>query len=177
MADNLSVTPGNGKTVAADDVDGVLHQRVKLSVGADGEAVDMSAGAGAVDGATPRVTLANDDPAVAKLTTLDASALALTKAVAGNYETVAASQTDQVLGSAGAAGDYLAGLLIIPATTSPGAVAILDDATSINVFAGGASSVGDLKPFFLPLGLVSSSGAWKVTTGANVSVVAVGKFT
>jgi hypothetical protein len=38
------------------------------------------------------------------------------------YETVAASSHDQVLGPTGATGDYLAGVLIVPATTSPGAV-------------------------------------------------------
>jgi hypothetical protein len=94
------------------------------------------------------------------------------------YETVAASQTAQVLGAgAGATGDYLAGLLVIPATTSPGLVTILDNATSIPVFVGGASSVSNLIPFFVPLGIKSVSGAWKVTTGANVSVIAVGNFT
>lgn len=92
------------------------------------------------------------------------------------YETVAASQTAQVLGATGGTGDYLAGLLIVPATTSPGAVSVLDNATSITVFAGGASSVSTLIPFFVPIGAKSVSGAWKVTTGANVSVVAVGDF-
>ncbi len=95
----------------------------------------------------------------------------------GEYETVAASQTAQVLGATGATGDYLAGLLVVPATTSPGVVTILDNATSINVFAGGASSVSNLVPFFIYIGANSVSGAWKVTTGANVSVFAVGNFT
>lgn len=36
MADNVGYTPGSGATVAADDVGGVLHQRVKLTLGADG---------------------------------------------------------------------------------------------------------------------------------------------
>jgi hypothetical protein len=36
MADNLDVTPGTGKTVAADEIAGALHQRVKITVGADG---------------------------------------------------------------------------------------------------------------------------------------------
>lgn len=36
MADNIPVTPGSGATVAADDVGGVLHQRVKLVMGGDG---------------------------------------------------------------------------------------------------------------------------------------------
>lgn len=96
---------------------------------------------------------------------------------AGDYETVAASQTDQPLGVTGQCGDYLAGLLIVPATTSPGAVSIKDGAGSaITVFTGGASSVSNLVPFFVPLGIKSTAGAWKVTTGANVSVVASGNF-
>ena len=42
MADNVGYTPGSGATVAADDIGGVLHQRVKIGVGADGEATDVS---------------------------------------------------------------------------------------------------------------------------------------
>jgi len=96
---------------------------------------------------------------------------------ANEYETVAASQTAQVLGATGAAGDYLTGLLVIPATTSPGNVLLLDNATSITVFAGGTNSVTSLIPFFIPIESKSVSGAWKVTTGTNVSVFAVGDFT
>lgn len=40
MADNVDITPGTGATVAADDVSGVLYQRVKLAIGADGAAAD-----------------------------------------------------------------------------------------------------------------------------------------
>ena len=98
--------------------------------------------------------------------------------VAGReYETVAASQTAQVLGATGAAGDDIDGLLVIPATTSPGNVLLLDNATSITVFVGGSSSVVTLIPFYIPLGMRSVSGAWKVTTGANVSVIGIGNFT
>lgn len=96
---------------------------------------------------------------------------------ATEYETVAASQTDQMLGGAGAAGDYLAGLLVIPATTSPGGVSIENGATNIPVFVGGADSVSNLVPFFVPLGIASVGGGWEITTGANVSVIAVGNFT
>jgi hypothetical protein len=42
MADNIGYTPGTGATVAADEIGGVLHQRVKIGVGADGTAVDVS---------------------------------------------------------------------------------------------------------------------------------------
>ena len=41
MADNIGYTPGTGATVAADDVSGVLYQRVKLAFGADGSASDV----------------------------------------------------------------------------------------------------------------------------------------
>jgi hypothetical protein len=40
MADNVGYTPGTGATVAADDISGILHQRVKISLGADGSATD-----------------------------------------------------------------------------------------------------------------------------------------
>lgn len=42
MADNVGYTPGTGATVAADEIGGVLHQRVKLGIGDDGTAVDVS---------------------------------------------------------------------------------------------------------------------------------------
>lgn len=42
MADNVGYTPGAGATVAADEIAGVLHQRVKIGVGADGVATDVS---------------------------------------------------------------------------------------------------------------------------------------
>lgn len=96
---------------------------------------------------------------------------------ADSYETVAASQTAQKMGANGVLGDLLIGVVIVPATTSPGAVAIKDGASSaITVFAGGATSVADLKPFFVPVGARSVAGAWQITTGANVSAIGVGKF-
>jgi hypothetical protein len=96
---------------------------------------------------------------------------------ANAYETVAASQTAQSLGATGATGDYLSHCVVTPGTTSPGVVTILDDATAIVSFAGGASSVSNLVPFAVPIGAISVSGAWKITTGANVTVVCVGRFT
>jgi len=42
MADNVGYTPGSGAVIAADDIGGVLHQRVKIGVGADNTAVDVS---------------------------------------------------------------------------------------------------------------------------------------
>ncbi len=96
----------------------------------------------------------------------------------GHYETVAESQTAQALGATGATGDYLAGLVIVPAAVSPGVVQIKDGSGSaVTVFAGGVSSLTELRPFFIPLGIKSTAGAWQITTGASVSVLAVGSFT
>lgn len=96
----------------------------------------------------------------------------------GAYETVAASQTAQALGATGATGDYLAGVLVFPGTAGCGVVTILDNATTIGTFAGGGTTaLPSLVPFMIPVGLFSVSGAWKITTGANVTAVGVGKFT
>jgi hypothetical protein len=92
------------------------------------------------------------------------------------YETVAASQTAQSLGATGLIGNYISHILVIPATVDPGNVLLLDNATSITVFTGGTASVTSLHPFVIPLGMYSVSGAWKITTGANVSCIAVGNF-
>ena len=92
-----------------------------------------------------------------------------------DYETVAASQTDQVMGGAGALGDFLHKIIIVPATTGAGTVSIKDGSgSSINVFVTG--TLADLKPHVLEFNISSVSGAWKVTTGANVSVIAIGRF-
>lgn len=97
-----------------------------------------------------------------------------------NYATVAASQTAQALtpqgsGGVGGSGDYLAGLLVVPATTAPGTITVADGTLSaITVFATG--TLPSTLSFFIPFGACSTTGAWKVTTGANVSVVAFGQF-
>lgn len=92
-----------------------------------------------------------------------------------DYKTVAASQTDAVLGPVGGAGDILERLIIVPATTGAGTVSIKDGSgSSINVFVTGTLS--NLTPIVVPIGARSMTGAWKVTTGANVSVIGVGRF-
>lgn len=71
MADNVAITAGSGTNIASDDIGGVQYQRVKLSLGADGTAVDAGAGAGAVGTDTQRVTLGSNDPAVVALQIID----------------------------------------------------------------------------------------------------------
>ena len=84
-----------------------------------------------------------------------------------NYETVAASQTAQVLGSTGAAGDYLHSVIV---TTSTGTVTVLDNATTVAVIPAASTGVW-------PINAVSESGAWKITTAASTTCTAIGRFT
>lgn len=146
-----------------DDWDESDRAKVNVIVGQAG----IAAGSGTNGATVPRVTIATDDIVSSRLN----------DALVGDYETVAASQTAQVLGPTGAAGDFISGILVIPATTSPGNVLLLDNATSITVFTGGTASVTNLVPFLIPLGMRSASGAWKLTTGANVSCIGIGNFT
>lgn len=90
------------------------------------------------------------------------------------YEDVAASQTGQVLGVNGRAGDYISHVVIIPETTSAGTIALLDGSTSRNIFVSGTLS--NLAPIHVVLGLTSGNGPWNITTGAAVHVIAVGIF-
>jgi hypothetical protein len=93
------------------------------------------------------------------------------------YEACPASAAT-VLGASGAIGDYLESIVIIPGTTSPGAVSIKDGAGSaITLFTGGATSVADLKPFTVRLGFRATGAGWTITTGANVTALASGIFT
>lgn len=93
----------------------------------------------------------------------------------GDYETVAASQSDQALGVAGAAGDWLQRLIIVVATAATAQVQIKDGSGSaITVFPN--SPGGGVGTYTIEVGMKSVSGAWKVTTGAGSSVIAVGDF-
>lgn len=91
------------------------------------------------------------------------------------YETVAASATNQAMGATGAIGDYLSHVIIMPVTTAAGTVTILDNATTFFTYTTG--TLADLRPIIVPIGCNSVSGAWKITTGANVTAVGVGTFT
>lgn len=97
----------------------------------------------------------------------------------GIYQTVAASTTATLKssGGTGAKGDCLIEILVVPASTSPGAITITDGGGSaITVFAGGAGSLLSLIPFSIFLGIFSINGAWSITTGAGVSAVVTGQF-
>jgi len=88
------------------------------------------------------------------------------------YETVAASQTAQVLGQSGAVGDTIIRLIVTVNTTASSTVTILDNATSIAIM----PALTPVGVYSIDLGVQSVSGPWKVTTGAGATVVAVGNF-
>ena len=89
------------------------------------------------------------------------------------YETVAASQTAQVLGVTGGAGDTLQRLIITVGTALTGTVSLLDGATSYAITAANTP----IGVYQIEIGAVSVNGAWKITTGAGATVMAVGNFT
>lgn len=96
-----------------------------------------------------------------------------------DYEMVVASSTNQTLGPVGGSGDIIKRLIIVPETTSPGAVTIRDGNGNAavyrqTVFFGG--TVSDLSPFLIELDARSVSADWNISTGSNVHVIAVGKF-
>jgi hypothetical protein len=91
------------------------------------------------------------------------------------YETVAASQTDQVLGNVGAIGDRLETLIISVVTAATSTVSIKDGSgSSITLLTGAATVVPGVYP--VNLGIYSTVGAWSVTTGAGATVLAIGRF-
>ena len=90
------------------------------------------------------------------------------------YETVAVSQTGQVLGGVGAKGDYIHRLIIQVITVATASVTIIDGSTSIVVLTGAAGLVAGV--YSVEMNISSASGAWSVTTGAGATVIAVGKF-
>lgn len=92
MADNILVTPGVGATVAADEIAGALHQRVKITVGADG----TNDGDVASGNPLPVTDSANE----ALLTTIDAdtSAIATDIAALEVLQTTIAGDTTSIDG-------------------------------------------------------------------------------
>lgn len=90
------------------------------------------------------------------------------------YELVAASATDQIMGATGAVGDYLSNILVVPLTAAPGTITLKDGTVTVAVFTPPAS----LTPFNIPIQLLSvQAGGWKLSTGVNLSLVATGNFT
>lgn len=98
---------------------------------------------------------------------------------ANQYETVAKSQTAQAIGATGAIGDVIKRIVIVPETTGAGTVTLIDgpanSAITTNLIVAG--TLADLTPIVMDLDIASVVvGGWKITTGDNVHVIAIGKF-
>jgi hypothetical protein len=201
MTANIDVTPGTGKTVATDEAGGFQHQLIKQVYGNATTAVRASAGAGAVDGGTPRYTHASDDPVVTGigaqgtgsqynpptggsgmigylsgiLAGLLSTAASAVKDGGAPYEIVAVSQTDQILGAAGAAGDVLAWVRWRAGGT-PTDVVVKDGVAGTTVFTIKAASQAANTEGTEFFGVIAAT-RWAVTTGAGTSAVCGGTFT
>lgn len=92
------------------------------------------------------------------------------------YETVAASQTAQVLGTTGSIGDRIKKLIVTVTTAATSTVALLDSTTSVSLVPANAT-IGTYTIDFGEQGIISQIGAWNITTGAGASVIAIGDFT
>jgi hypothetical protein len=91
------------------------------------------------------------------------------------YETVAASQTDQVLGATGGAGDYLDTIVCTVATAASAQVQIQDGSgTAYTILPN--SPGGGIGVYVIPINAISVLGAWSITTGAGSTVFATGRF-
>ena len=89
---------------------------------------------------------------------------------------VPASGADQVITNN--KGTVLKRIIIVPATTSPGECSYQEGVSGTNriFFAGGASSLTELKPIVVELGVRAQTAGFRVSAGANVSLIVVGKF-
>jgi hypothetical protein len=93
------------------------------------------------------------------------------------YETVAVSQTDQVIGSAGAQGDLLERVIVTVATAATGTCSIKDAAGGSEIPLTAANT--PIGVYVVELGIraqTATSGGWRITTGAGATAVAVGRF-
>jgi hypothetical protein len=92
-----------------------------------------------------------------------------------DYETVAAGQTTQTLGATGAKGDLLTLVVCVVSTAATGTVAIKDGSETAITILPNSPGAG-VGTYVIPLNLVSRTGAWQITTGAGVAVIATGEF-
>lgn len=90
------------------------------------------------------------------------------------YETVAASQTDQVMGATGAANDYLESIIVSVNTAATGTCSVKDGGGAAIPLTAANTPVSCYQFWF---GTLSASGAWKITTGAGATAIGIGKFT
>ncbi len=179
MADNVGIATGTDATVAADDIGGVLYQRVKLAVGADGAAADLAPGQAAMASSLP-VVIANNQSAVpvsdnSSTLSVDDGAGSLTVDNAGTFAVQAtlAAETTKIIGTVNIAAAQsvalAAGTAGIGKLTANSGVDIGDvDVTSI---AAGDNNIGNVDIVTGPTGAnalqVQGTAAHDATAAQN----------
>src|SRR5687768_1661239 len=179
MADNSSIPVASGnETFANKDIAGVKFPR-HITVDSTGTDVAVATSAKQDTGNDALVAI---QAAVEGPLTVDPHEVSIaSSSLADPYDkrkaAPASATTTMNVDGVGAIGDYLAGVLIIPLTLSPGSVSLKDGAGAAEeIFVGGANSITTLWPKPIPWGVTSTTGAWQIVCGANVKAIGIGKF-
>lgn len=196
----LSLTPAGGLridgsgttqpisgTVAVSSISGSVTTSGAVSITQGGNTAAVKAGSAVPVAADPALVVAispNSQNPNGQTTAANSSPVVLASnqssipAISGGnaYKNVGASATATVLGTTGAVGDYLEGLLCVVATAATSQVQITDGSGSAFTVLPNAVGPG-VGSYYVPIGAKSTSGAWKVTTAAGVSIIATGTFT
>lgn len=94
-----------------------------------------------------------------------------------DYEAVAASQTNQILGPVGRLGDVLERVIVSVDTSATGTCSISDGDGAAMPLTPANTPIG---VYSIPIGAVAKNATtpgWKVTTGAGATAIGVGRFT
>lgn len=97
-----------------------------------------------------------------------------TSAAGFMYEEVAVSQTDQVCGPTGGAGDFLERVIVKVGTSGANGVVDIQDGTDTAINLVPAST--PIGVYSVTIQLPSRVGAWSITTGSAATAICVGKF-
>ena len=92
-----------------------------------------------------------------------------------DYETVAVSRTDEVMGGTGAVGDFLHAVVVMVTTAGANGICSIKDGTGSAISIIPAST--PIGMHRVELNIRSTSGAWKVTTGSAATAIGIGIFT
>lgn len=90
------------------------------------------------------------------------------------YEAVATSQSDQVMGATGKAGDVLLRVIISVSTSGANGTCSIKDGTNSAIALAPANT--PIGVYVVEVGAKSTNGAWKITTGSACTAVGVGIF-
>ena len=177
MSDNVSVTPGTGATIAADNVGGVLWQRVKLGLGVDGTAADAVAGAGVVGTGVQRVTLASDDPVAAVAgTTADVAwvsgvgtLVGLLKAAVAKLGAVVLATGGNVIGAVTQSGTWTVGISSSQTIGLSGTLPAFASSPAVTFSGQSVGLTGTLPAFASPPAVTFSGQSVAITGTPTVS--------